>query len=386
MSLLDDIRVVEFAAVLAGPLTGLLLADLGADVIKVEPPGGDMLRRNPPIHNGVSAVFYAANRNKRSVVLDLRTDEGRQAARRLAVSADVVLENWRPGVADRLGLGADDLLELNPRLVIAGMRGFGESGTYAQDRAFDSTIQAVAGMAIFADGQAPMLHPNLLADKVTAVYAALAITAALVKRDRTGHGEVVRVSMLDVALAFQWPDAFRDYIFEDALVEEPGGTHRGGFVAQGSDARWFAAVPIQDAAWAAMCEEFSRSDLLAQYPTLSARLEAGDHLHKVLVSYFESAGTRDEIVERLRRVGVPAAPVNTPSEALADPRVAESRALSHVQRPGLGAVQEARFVFGQGTPRGDRCGAPALGADTEAVLREAEDHFRAQHCGGRSKT
>jgi crotonobetainyl-CoA:carnitine CoA-transferase CaiB-like acyl-CoA transferase len=365
---LEGIRIVEFTSHISGPYAGLLLSDMGADVIKVEPPTGDAMRRHQPMFQGVSATFYALNRGKRSVVLDLRDPEGLASAHRLVGTADIMLENWRAGVADRLGLGQVTLRSDYPALIIAGIRGYSETGAYAGDRALDTTIQAVAGMALRgADGE-PSLIPNILADKTTGLFAANALLASLVRRARTGEGEYVGINMLDAVLCFQWPDVLRRHTFpalEAVPTDGPPPASRSGFLACGSDGRWFVAVTVGDDQWVALCNEIEELSPGTSLATSSHR--EGVELTEALRGCFDNV-TRDEAVSRLRRLGMPVAPVNEPSELLDDPRVASSDAIRRVKREGFGTVLEARFdPFSHSKVVGR--GAPKLGEHTVEIVR-----------------
>ena len=214
MKPLDGIRVVEAAQMVAGPLAGMILAEQGADVIKVELPDGvgDRIRSFGSRRNGMSAVFQAVNRGKRSIVLDSKRDDGRAAMLRLAASADVFLQNFRPGVAARLGLSEADLRAANPDLVYVSVSGFGPSGPRSDEKVYDYVVQAMSGMAALQpdDVGRPRLTPHVIVDKVTAMTVAQAVTAALLARER-GHGATrVDVTMLDAALWFFWPDGMMD--------------------------------------------------------------------------------------------------------------------------------------------------------------------------------
>jgi len=224
---LAGFRVVDLSAVVSGPLTGALLADQGADVIKVERTGaGDIQRNVGSRRNGFSGFFHVLNRGKRSIAVDLGTPEGIELVQRLAADADVVIQNFRPGVVDRLGIGYDALAEVNAGLVYLSISGFGPSGPRAGDRAYDPIIQAFSGMTD-VQGRIHREHPDrpeqvnmLLLDKLTAWTGCQAITAALLARSRSGQGQHITLAMLDVAVSFAWSDV--------AAVAEEGFARRAG--------------------------------------------------------------------------------------------------------------------------------------------------------------
>ena len=208
---LSGVRVIDMTTVYSGPMAASILGDQGADVVKVEPPGGDMQRGPMRVsRNGLDAQFAALNRNKRSIGIDLSGDAGKSVLHRFVANADVLMENFRPGVMERLGVGYASLAELNPRLIFASINGVGATGPYAGRRVYDAVIQAISGIASLqadpATGE-PALVNTLICDKVTAMTAAQAVCSALYARERTGVGQRIDVSMLDSALFFLWPDA-----------------------------------------------------------------------------------------------------------------------------------------------------------------------------------
>src|SRR3984957_19210774 len=205
---LESYRIVDLTSMISGPLATMILADQGADVIKVEnPDGGDHTRAANNRRAGFSASFLNNNRNKRSVALDLKNPDALQAVLRLIATADVFVQNFRPGVAERMGLGEAAVRAVSPRIVYVSISGFGEAGPYAQKPVYDPLIQAVSGLATIqagSDSERPRLVRTIVPDKLTAVSAAQAITAALLARERTGQGQHVRLSMLDAVIAFLW--------------------------------------------------------------------------------------------------------------------------------------------------------------------------------------
>src|SRR5262245_8099073 len=204
---LAGVRVIDFSTVVSGPLCTQILGDLGADVIKIETERGDATRMmGLPFRAGLTALFSQVNRNKRSCVLDLKKAEGQDVARRLVRGADVLVENFRPGVMERLNLGYDALAQVNPRLIYVAITGFGSEGPYADQPAYDMVIQALAGFAPIQGDDEPRLIRNIVADKATGLTAAYAVMAALFQRERGGHGQRVDVPMLDAFAAFILPD------------------------------------------------------------------------------------------------------------------------------------------------------------------------------------
>ena len=224
---LEGIRVIDLTTMVSGPLASSILGEQGAEVIKVEMPGtGDLIRHIGSSRGGLSAIFATLNRNKRSVVLNLREPRGRELLERLLEGADVFMQNFRPGVMAGMGFGEPELRRLNPELIYVSINGFGETGPYAQRRVYDIVIQALSGLAASqADPQTgtPDLVRNIVCDKVTAVSAAQAISAALFARERGAGGQHVRLAMLDSTIAFLWPDGMQSltYLGEGATPPAP---------------------------------------------------------------------------------------------------------------------------------------------------------------------
>src|SRR6185436_5462015 len=214
---LDGVKIIDMSAVIAGPMATQILGDQGAEVIKIENPGlGDMARYLGPQSNGVGAMFAAVNRNKRSIALNLKNPQGRAVFLDLAKTADVVVENYRPGAMARMGVNYEALAALNPGLIYVEMSGFGQSGPYSKRRVYDPVIQAVSGIA---DSQGdpktgePQLIQSIVADKVAALTVSQAITAALYAKAKTGQGQCIEFNMLMAAIAFQWPDTMYNHVF-----------------------------------------------------------------------------------------------------------------------------------------------------------------------------
>jgi crotonobetainyl-CoA:carnitine CoA-transferase CaiB-like acyl-CoA transferase len=370
---LQGTRVIELATVVAGPYGGQLLAQLGAEVIKVESRDGDVTRGWGPVHEGVSAFYYNLNGGKRSIALDVRLPGGRRIVEELIARADVVVENWRPGVAERLGFDWDRIRERHPRLVTAVIRGFGERGPFARERVYDPVIQGISGMAASqGDGAGPSLIHTILPDKLAAMALVQGVLGALVARATTGRGRHVPVSMLDVAVSFLWPDIMRGLTFADAdgRGHGPGRTLRTSSMVQAGEGRWIAYTTVSEADWRGMCEVAGRPELFEPYRSINRRAVALAEIDVELTAAF-SGRDRDRLLTELRAAGVPAGPVNDPDEVLTDPQVAANGLVHEVPRPGLGTVREVASPV----PLADRVGAdlrrpPGLGEHTDEVLAE----------------
>ena len=319
---LSGIRVLDFSAVISGPMACALLADQGADVIKVEPPAGDQSRRIGPSKGDLSAMFLSCNRGKRSIALDLKRKAHVVVVKELAQRADVLVQNFRPGAMERLGLGADMLCAANPRLIYVSMTGFGPDGPYAGGRVYDAVIQAVSGMSASHPSQAtgePTLLATTVCDKLTALTAAQAISAALFARERSGKGTTLDVSMLDAAIAFQWCDAMNNLTFvtdpprtfpEFGIYQRPFRTKNGHVAAMYPQADEFAKL----------CSGLGRPDLAIdpRFASADARRHNVAELVPLINALTETHDT-DELVNTLRAAGVPIGRVNHRHEVLTDP-------------------------------------------------------------------
>ncbi|MGH9763927.1 MAG: CaiB/BaiF CoA transferase family protein, partial [Blastocatellia bacterium] len=263
---LDGMRVLEITQVMSGPFCGMLLGDMGADVIKVEKPGGDDSRRmTPPTINGESAAFMAINRNKRGLGLNLKTTEGRDIFKKLAAQSDVLIENFRPGAMAGLGLGYDDLAIINPALIYCSISGFGQTGPYRERGGFDLVAQAMSGMISITghSGQAPVKVGVPIADLNAGIYACYAILSAYIHRLKTGRGQRVDTSLLEASLAYTfWESAI---FFATGEIPPPmGSAHRLAApyqVFKAADA-YFALGAANQSNWENLCRVIGRPDLL----------------------------------------------------------------------------------------------------------------------------
>lgn len=336
---LSGVRVVDAASYVSGPFAALMLADLGADVLRVEPPRGDPYRRFGPQRDGTGTIFRAVNRNKRSVFLDLKEPDGITELERILDDTDVLVTNWRPGVAEGFGLERDRVRARWPRLVWARVSGYGQSGPMSSLPAFDSILQARVGLASVV-GDEPQLLPAYVADKVTASFVAQSVLAALVQRGRTGEGAVIDVAMLDAFAYFDVPDLFADH----ERVDDDGG-HVGRMLAAPRTLPtadgWVVLAPvsgrqIKRALAAAGLE--SAIDELKAIPDVAASSHRffelfGDHLR---------TRTTDEWMRIFAEADVPASAVLTKAEHLADPQVAHNGVYRVVDEPGVGPVRRLR--------------------------------------------
>jgi crotonobetainyl-CoA:carnitine CoA-transferase CaiB-like acyl-CoA transferase len=373
---LDGLRVIDLTSHLSGPYCSMLLADQGADVIKVERPGdGDDARRMPPFVKGQSSPFMLWNRNKRSIALDLKQESGRDICRDLARGADVFIENFKPGTATRLGLGFDALAALNPGLVYCSISGFGQTGPYSDRPGFDLMVQAMSGIMSVngpEDGP-PHRLPLAICDIGAGMFAAIGILAALQARTRTKRGQHVDTSLYEAGISFGLYEAA--HVF--ATGERParlGQAHRGGApyqVFRTADG-WVTVGPNTQPLWRKFCAAIGRPELVqdarfkdnpsrvANRPALAALLQ--DVLAQKSTTYW---------VDLLTAAGVPVGPVKTYDEVFIDPQATAREMVAEIDHPAAGVMRTLGIpVKLSETPGALRRPAPLLGEHTEEVLAE----------------
>jgi crotonobetainyl-CoA:carnitine CoA-transferase CaiB-like acyl-CoA transferase len=373
---LSGVTVVDLSTVVSGPMASQILADQGAAVIKVEaPPGGDGGRRAGPSRNGMTATFHILNRGKRSILLDLKTAEGREALRRLIARADVLLNNFRPKVMARLGLDYESLRADHPQLIHVSISGFGDEGPLADRPAYDHILQCFGGFAALQarNGEAaPSLVRDIIADKLTALTAAQAITAALVARANGVGGQEVKLSMLGAVLAFLWPDASKG----GALLGE--GVQTAPTMAEHcrlyAFKNGYATFTPNDRAFAALSQLFgSPTGADPRLATGVGRMQEVELMAQVDREW-DAAATRfdvDEIIAVLEALDSPCAKVRSLSELAEHPQVTANGYLRRVEHPVAGPlIEPAPAASFAGTPAASPAPAPTPGQHTAEILSE----------------
>ncbi len=372
---LDGITVVDFSVMISGPLAAMLLADQGAEVIKVESPGlGDLMRYLGTSRNGMTGIYANCNRGKRSIVVDLKHAEGRDLVTRLLRTTDVLIQNFRPGAMDRLGLGYDDVHALNPRLVYVSISGYGPNGPNSHRRVYDNVIQAASGMASVQTDPAtgaPQMLRNLVCDKITAYTAAQAITAALFARERgRADGQHITLSMLDSSIAFLWPDAAMDAaIVGDGAHRSPtiGANYAVTQLADG----FVAGSAVSDAEFRGWCTALGHPEVGddPRFATLPAR---SAHLRELvtLMREYSSATNVADFLRLAAEHDVPAAAVNSLADLPDDPQVRHNEVFVERDHPIAGLLREPRPAprF-SATPASISRPAPAYSADADDIAR-----------------
>ncbi len=383
MGALSDLAVVDLTQVLAGPYCTMLLADMGADVVKVERPGGDLIRPNPPFLEDPEAepyggYFQSVNRGKRSVELDFGDDADREAFLDLVAEADVVVENYRAGTMERFDLGYERLREENPGLIYSSIRGYGDPRTGETDRqgqpAFDLMAQALGGVMEITghpDGPPTKVGPGV-GDLFTAVLNCVGVLGAVHHRERTGEGQYVDTAMYDAMVSLCERAVYHRSYDGEALTRQ-GNSHPTLFpydAVAATDGHVVVAA-FSDGHWEALCETMDRPDLVANYPTADDRLAARDELREQIESWAAERSV-ETIVDRLTGT-VPVAPVQDADDVFADPHVTAREMLVEVDQPGTGERVEiagSPIKMSETNPR-PRGRAPLLDEHREAVLGES---------------
>jgi len=375
MGPLAGIRVIDLTSMLSGPWATMILADQGADVIKVEELGkGDHTRSLSNRHKGFSAQFLNLNRNKRSVTIDLKSSEGTDLLKRLSATADVFVQNFRPGVVERLGIDEAAIRAVAPHIVYASISGFGENGPYAKKPTYDPIIQALSGLTSVQGGSdtaRPRLIRTVLPDKLTAVTAAQAISAALVARLRQGTGQHVRISMLDAVVAFLWASDMGLHTFVGQSIEGRPAASFIDLIYETKNGFMTVAV-MSNKEWSALTRAVGHPEWLddPRFKTPELRdKNINDRLQ--LTQEVLKHGTTEGWLERLEAEGVPCAPVLTREQVINHPQVRASNLLLESEHPVAGPLLQTRAParFSK-TPPELRHGAPLLGEHNETVLSE----------------
>jgi crotonobetainyl-CoA:carnitine CoA-transferase CaiB-like acyl-CoA transferase len=368
-------RIIDLTSNVSGPLATMILADQGADVIKVEAPdGGDATRAGGNRRNRFTASFLNNNRNKRSIVLDLKKAAAVGAVLRLCAGADVFVQNFRPGVADRLGLGEAAVRAAAPRIVYVSISGFGEKGPYAAKPAYDPVIQGFSGLATVqagSDEARPRLLRTILPDKLTAITASQAITAALLARERSGQGQHVRLSMLEAVLAFMWSSDMGDQTFVGDEPEHQTAASAHDLIYDTADG-YITVAALTDRQWAGLARAVGRPEWIEdarfrtpalRHQNIEARLE--------LTQQALLARPAAEWLELLTAAQVPCGPVLTRREVIRHPQIEALGLVVETEHEKAGRLRQTRAAarFSQ-TPPDIRRGAPALGEHTCEILSE----------------
>ncbi len=375
-TLFDGIRFLDLTSMISGPTTTLILADQGADVIKIETPDmGDHTREVSTQRGGVSASFANNNRNKRSLTLNLKDERCLKAFYTLVKSADVVVQNFRPGVADRIGVGEERLRTIKPDLIYTSISGFGETGPYSQKPVYDPLVQALSGLTTVqagSDQDRPRLVRTILPDKLTGFAASQAISAALFHRERTGQGQHIRLSMLDTVIAFLWGSDMGGHTFVGEELKQETAQSFIDLIYETQDS--FISVAVQsNKEWAGLSRAFDMPHLRddPRFATAALRHQNID-ARLTLTQEILRTRTSADWLTRLESEDVPCAPVLHRRDMIKHPQVVANDTIMTLEHPTAGTLRQARPAprFSE-TPTTLRHAPPALGQHTAELLAEA---------------
>ncbi len=373
---LNGYRVIDATQMLSGPMATMMLGDQGADVVKIEPPNiGDLTRALGGKGRGVSPFFSTLNRNKRSVVLNLKDKNAIELLKQLVSGADVFVQNFRPGAAERMGIGEEVLRKVKPNLIYVSISGFGEKGPYTKKRVYDPVIQALSGLTDIQSDPVtgrPRMMRLIIPDKVTALTAAQAITAALLSRERTGEGQHVRLAMLDAVVSFLWHEGMAQYTFmgPDIGAARPPDTR--DLVFETKDG-FITAAAVSDKEWQGLVRALERPNWLEdkRFSTPAGRVKYADIRLEMTADVLRTRNS-EEWLERLDAEQVPCAPINRKEDVLNDPQVIANELIVESLHPHAGQMRQARPAarFEKTPSELLRQPAPLLGEQTNAVLSE----------------
>ena len=374
MGPLEGVKVLDLTSMVSGPMAAMMLADQGAEVIKIEPTHGEQLRHMAAPHNGVNTAFYSCNRAKKSLAIDLKSEEGKEILLKLVKEADVFMQNFRPGAIERMGFGEDALREVNEKLINVSISGFGTKGPYSSSRVYDPVIQALSGATdIQADRETgrPQMFRVIVADKVTALTAAQAVSSALYQRERSNIGQHIELSMLESVLAFFWPEGMAGLVYKEKEMDVRKLQGTQDLIYKAKDG-YITAGAVSDAEWQGMCNALEREDLIEdeRFATSAARVSNSGE-RKDLTGKEISKWNSEEILARFQEQGVPCAPLLSRMELMSHEQILANESILVSDVDGFGEVRQARPAarFNE-TPSEISRPAPRLGEHGNEILTE----------------
>jgi len=374
---LSGITVIDLTAMISGPVCTMMLGDQGADVIKIEPLTGELTRKVGASKNGMTTSFLCANRSKRSLTLNLKDPKGITVLKKLITKADVLVQNFRPGAMKRMGLSYEEVKKLNKEIIYTSISGFGEKGPYSNQRVYDPVIQALSGLADIQRDQKtnfPKMVRTIIPDKTTGMAAAQAISSALFYKERYGTGQHIKLAMLDVMVAYLWPEGSSSLSF----VGEEGDPSKGqmglDLVFQTKDNKYITAGAVTDKEWLGMCNAFDRKDLLSdpRFNTPRARFDNKTERRLLIADEIKKHNSID-ILTKLHENEVPSAPILSRTELLENEQIIENNIIEFHDSKFFGNIRSPRPapIYSDSPINGNQL-APLLGQNSIEILKEID--------------
>ena len=363
------VRVLELTSTVSGPFAGMMLADQGADVIKIEPPGiGDLARFMGTIKDGMGAMFSTLNRNKKCICLDFKNEEDLEVLKKLVSTADVLIENYRPGIVKKLGIDYESLSKINPDLIYCSISGYGQSGPYKEKKVYDPLIQGTVGIPLAQNNQSPELIRTIIYDKVTGLTSAQAISAALYQKAIGEGGQYLPISMMESALYYNWPDLMMNYTFDE------GGVNIGELadlfeVYETNDGGVVLIIIANDEVFTKFCTVFDLSlHLDEKYNNLVSRIINKEEL-TIEINKVTRLLSSKQLEDKMDHEGISASICNELNEVYKDPQVVEQGSIAEINHPELGIMRMPKPPANlKGQSSFPRSLAPILGYDNREVL------------------
>ena len=372
---LKGIRVLDLTAMVSGPTATMMLGDQGADVIKIEPLEGELMRKVGKSLNGMTNSFLCCNRSKRSLVLDLKKTKAIMILKKLISTADIFVQNFRPGTIDRMGLGYNQVKKINNNIIYVSISGFGEKGPYTQQRVYDPVIQALSGLADIQRDQntgVPKQVRTIIPDKTTGLAAAQAICSALFYRERHKVGQHIKIAMLDVMIAYLWPEGSASLSFVGKETDPAEAQLGLDLVFITKDRKYITAGAVTNKEWIGLCKAINREDLInnSKFNTPNARVKYKVERRKI-ISEEIAKQTAKSVLRKLQKEQVPSAPILNRNELLKNEQVIENDIIQYFKSTKFGKIRSPRPapIYSKTRITGKQL-APVLGENSEQILKE----------------
>lgn len=372
---LTGIKVIDLTAMVSGPVATMMLGDQGADVIKIEPLSGELMRSVGAPNNGMTTSFLCSNRSKRSLTINLKDIEGIKIIKKLIKNADVIVQNFRPGTMKRMGLSYEEVKKINSNIIYTSISGFGDKGPYSKQRVYDPIIQALSGLADIQRDQEtkfPKMVRTIIPDKTTGMAAAQAISSALFYRERYGKGQHIKLAMLDVMIAYLWPEGSSSLSFVGKESDPSSGQMGLDLVFKTNDNKFITAGAVTDKEWLGMCNAFDRKDLLVdpRFNTPRSRFDNKTERRLIVAQEIKKHNAND-ILQKLATNEVPSAPILNREELLENEQVLQNKIIEFHDSNIFGKIRSPRPapIYSESPLSGEQL-APLLGENSIEILKE----------------